>query len=40
MADCKPQHKNPFPGDHEIYNFGIPVVIITIYFFCLIYVMK
>ena len=30
------QHKNPCPEGHEIYNFGIPsLIIITTYIVCL-----
>ena len=28
-----PQHKNPYPGDHEIYNFGRPFLAHHYYIF-------
>ena len=34
---ASPQHKNPCPGGHEIYNFSRPIlIVITIYTVCLI----
>ena len=37
---ASPQHKNPCPRGHEIYNFGRPILIVitiyTIYTVCLI----